>query len=367
MTRARLRDLGITVGTLPTGEFNAITDVAGVKVGYSTLIRDTPAVARTGVTAIWPRGPEIWSDYVFAGTFSFNGNGEMTGLPWIAEQGTLGAPIGITNTYQVGLVRDAICALAVRDGASQLFHLPVVAETYDGWLSDIQSFPLTQAHALAALDAATSGAIAEGNVGGGTGMICHEFKGGTGTASRVVSEDGARYTVGALVQANYGARDLLRVDGVPIGRMIGPDVVPAFRSGGQGPAAAATEAGSSIIVVLATDAPLIPVQCQRLARRATTGLAWVGGLGANSSGDIFIAFSTANHVGEHDKITQVRMLAPDAMTSLFRAAAEATEEAILNALCTAETMTGKDGRTIHALPLDRLQEIMLRAGDALRP
>ncbi|HEV2551694.1 MAG TPA: P1 family peptidase [Stellaceae bacterium] len=366
MARARLRDLGITVGTLPTGEFNAITDVAGVKVGYSTLIRDTPTVARTGVTAIWPRGPEIWSDYVFAGTFSFNGNGEMTGLPWIAEQGTLGAPIGITNTYQVGLVRDAICALAVRDGASQLFHLPVVAETYDGWLSDIQRFPLTEAQALAAFDAATSGTIAEGNVGGGTGMICHEFKGGTGTASRIVSVDGARYTVGALVQANYGARDLLRVDGVPVGRMIGSDIVPAFRSGGSGAAAAATESGSSIIVVLATDAPLIPIQCQRLARRATTGLAWVGGLGANSSGDIFIAFSTANHIGERDKITDVRMLAPDAMTPLFRAAAEATEEAILNALCMAETMTGKDGRTIHALPLDRLQEIMRGARDALR-
>ena len=364
MARARLRDLGITVGTLPTGEWNAITDVAGVKVGYFTLIRDAPTVARTGVTAIWPRGPEIWQDYVFAGTFSFNGNGEMTGLPWIAEQGTLGAPIGITNTYQVGIVRDAICALAVRDGASQLFHLPVVAETYDGFLSDIQAFPLTQAHALAAFDAATGGHIAEGNVGGGAGMICHEFKGGTGTASRIVSEGGARYTVGALVQANYGARDLLRVDGVPVGRIIGPEIVPAFRSGGQ--TAATAEAGSSIIVVLATDAPLIPIQCQRLARRATTGLAWVGGLGANGSGDIFIAFSTANHIGERDKITDVRMLAPDAMTSLFRAAAEATEEAILNALCMAETMTGKDGRTIHALPLDRLQEIMRRHRDAMR-
>jgi D-aminopeptidase len=365
MTRARLRDLGINIGTLQTGEFNAITDVAGVKVGYCTLIRDTPSIARTGVTAIWPRGPEIWSDYVFAGTFSFNGNGEMTGLPWIAEQGTLGAPIGITNTYQVGLVRDAICALAVRDRASQLFHLPVVAETYDGWLNDIQGFPLTQEQALAAFDTATGGAIAEGNVGGGTGMICHEFKGGTGTASRIVGENGPRYTVGALVQANYGARDLLRVDGVPVGRMVGPDVVPAFRSGA--PSATATESGSSIIVVLATDAPLIPVQCQRLARRATTGLAWVGGLGANGSGDIFIAFSTANHIGERDKITTVQMLAPDAMTSLFRAAAEATEEAILNALCMAETMTGKDGRTIQALPLDRLQEIMRRSHDAVRP
>src|SRR6185436_17311159 len=258
MTRARLRDLGFTVGMLLHGPFNAITDVAGVKVGYSTVIQDKPRIARTGVTAIWPRGREIWTDYVFAGTFSFSGNGEMTGLPWLAEQGLLGAPIGITNTYQVGIVRDAITALAVRDGASQAFHLPVVAETYDGWLSDIQGFTLTQEHAFAALDSAVGGcAIAEGNVGGGTGMICHEFKGGTGTASRIVVENGQPYTLGALVQANYGARDLLRVDGVPVGREIGPDVVPAHRSGST--VAPATPDGS-IIVVLATDAPLIPLQ-----------------------------------------------------------------------------------------------------------
>src|SRR5262245_34772457 len=246
MTRARLRDLGFAVGILPPGPFNAITDVAGVKVGYSTVIEDKPRVARTGVTAIWPRGREIWTDYVFAGTFSFNGNGETTGLPWLAEQGLLGAPIGITNTYQVGIVRDAITAIAVRDGASQAFHLPVVAETYDGWLSDIQGFPLTQEHVFAAFDSAVGGcAIAEGNVGGGTGMICHEFKGGTGTASRIIVENGERYTVGALVQANYGARDLLRVDGVPVGREIGPEVVPAFRSGQPG--AGGNEEGSSII------------------------------------------------------------------------------------------------------------------------
>ncbi|MDI1284180.1 MAG: P1 family peptidase [Reyranella sp.] len=357
MPRARLRDLGLKVGTLPPGPLNAITDVAGVKVGYSTVIQDRPRNARTGVTAIWPRGQEIWTDYVFAGTFSFNGNGEMTGLPWIAEQGLLGAPIGITNTYQVGIVRDAITAMAVRDGASQAFHLPVVAETYDGWLSDIQGFPLTQEHAFAAFDSAVGGcAIAEGNVGGGTGMICHEFKGGTGTASRVIIENGERYTVGALVQANYGARDLLRVDGVPVGREIGPDVVPAHRSGISAVPPPATE--GSIIVVLATDAPLIPIQCQRLARRATTGLSWVGGIGANGSGDIFIAFSTGNHIGQNDRISNVNMLAPDAMTSLFRAAAEATEEAILNAMCMAETMSGRDGRTVHALPLDLLQEVM---------
>src|SRR6185312_10063752 len=212
----------------------------------------------------------------------------------------------------------------------------------------IQSFPVTQELALAALDSAVAGQpIAEGNVGGGTGMICHEFKGGTGTSSRQVEEGGATYTVGALVQANYGARDLFRVDGVPVGRAIGPDIVPSHRSMPR-------DAGS-IIVVLATDAPLIPIQCQRLARRATTGLAWVGGLGANGSGDIFLAFSTANHIDQNDKVSTVRMLAADAMTSLFRAAAEATEEAILNALCMAETMTGREGRTVHALPLDRLQ------------
>jgi len=356
MMRARLRELGIAVGTLPTGPLNAITDLAGVRVGYATLVRDTPSSVRTGVTAIWPRGGEIWTDYVCAGWHSFNGNGEMTGLPWIAEQGCLGAPICLTNTYSVGIVRDAICALAVRDGASQDFHLPVVAETYDGWLSDIASFAVTKDLAFAALDSATGGAIAEGNVGGGTGMICHEFKGGTGTASRVVTEDGIDYIVGALVQANYGARDLLRVDGVPVGREIGPDIVPAHRSGPQ----QAAEADGSIIVVLATDAPLIPIQCQRLARRAITGLAWVGGIGANSSGDIFLAFSTANHIGQNDKISTLRMLAPNAMTSLFRAAAEATEEAILNALTAAETMTGLHGRTVHALPLDRLQAVMRR-------
>jgi len=358
MARARLRSLGLNIGGLPTGTFNAITDVAGVTVGYFTLVRDTAKVVRTGITAIWPRGPETWDDFVFAGAFSFNGNGEMTGLPWIAEQGLLGAPIGITNTCQVGMVRDAICALAGRNGTTQEFLLPVVAETYDGWLSEIQSFPLTIEDAFAAFNSATGGGpIAEGNVGGGTGMICHEFKGGTGTASRVVVEDGVRYTVGALVQANYGLREALRIDGVPVGREIGPEIVPAHYSGRRTPR---QEEGGSIIAVLATDAPLLPIQCQRLARRATTGLAWVGGMGSNGSGDIFIAFSTANHIGPSEKISNVRMLAPSAMTSLFRAAAEATEEAILNALCMAETMTGKDGRTVHALPLDRLEQVMKR-------
>lgn len=346
MARARLRDLGITTGALPPGALNAITDVAGVKVGVATLIRDAPHVVRTGVTAIWPRGEEIWQEYCFAGIHSFNGNGEMTGIPWIAEQGLLGAPICITNTWSVGVVRDAISAAALKAGATQNFHLPVAAETYDGWLSESEQFPVTTALAIAAIEAATDGPVPEGNVGGGTGMICHEFKGGTGTASRVV--DG--FTVGALVQANYGARDLLRVDGVPVGRMIGPEVVPSHR-------VAPREAGS-IIVVLATDAPLLPIQCQRLARRATTGLAWVGGIGGNGSGDIFIAFSTGNTVRQGDTLSDVRMVAPEAMTNLFQAAAEATEEAILNAICAAETMTGRAGRVVHALPHDLLVKAM---------
>lgn len=350
MKRARLRDLGITTGRLPPGPWNAITDVPGVKVGQTSLVHDTPSVVRTGVTAIWPAGDDIWTENVFAGSHSFNGNGEMTGLAWIADQGLIAAPICITNTYSVGLVRDAICALAVRDNAPQPFHLPVAAETYDGWLSDSKSFPVTVDLALAAMDAATSGPVAEGNTGGGTGMNCHEFKGGTGTASRVVSVDGARYTVGALVQANYGERALLRVDGVPVGREIPPTEVPTPR--GLPP-----DTGS-IIIVIATDAPLLPVQCQRLARRATTGLAWVGGIGGNNSGDIFLAFSTGNRVNLKTPVSTVRTVASETMTPLFEAAAEATEEAILNALCMAETMYGQLGRVSHALPLDRLQEVM---------
>jgi len=352
MPRARLRDLGIVTGSLPPGQWNAITDVPGVRVGYATLIRDVPSVVRTGVTAIWPRGPEIWTDAVFAAIHSFNGNGEMTGWAWIAEQGMLASPICITNTHAIGVVRDAICAYAVEKKVPVPWLLPVVAETFDGWLSDATSFPITAEHAVAALDAATSGAIAEGNVGGGTGMICHEFKGGTGTASRVVQVAGETFTVGTLVQANYGARELLRVDGVPVGREIGPDTVPSHRD-------IPCDAGS-IIVVLATDAPLLPIQCQRLARRATTGLAWVGGIGSNSSGDIFLAFATGNHVHHGKAISAVRMLSPDNMNPLFQAAAEATEEAILNALTAAETMTGFAGHTAHALPLDRFVEVMRR-------
>ena len=354
MARARLRDLGLRTGLLPPGPLNAITDVTGVRVGHATVVHDAPSVARTGVTAIWPAGSDIWTRAVTVGFHVLNGDGEMTGTIWIEEQGLLAMPLCITNTHSVGVVRDAIIAYAVRERVPMRWLLPVVGETYDGWLSEAHRFPVTAAHAVAALDGATGGAVPEGCVGGGTGMICHEFKGGIGTASRVVTAAGAACTVGVLVQANYGVRDLLRVDGVPVGLEIGRDVVPSHRE--------VPTLGGSIIAVLATDAPLLPIQCKRLARRATVGIAWVGGFGSNSSGDIFLAFSTGNRVQTTAHLSPVQMIAPDEMTPLFQAAAEATEEAILNALTAAETTVGREGRVVHALPLDRLQEVMRRYG-----
>lgn len=347
----RLRDLGITIGGLPPGPHNAISDVPGVLVGHTTLIYDQPRVARTGVTMVVPRDGAIWSDHAFAAYHVYNGNGEMTGLPWIDESGMIGAPIGITNTHQVGVVRDAIIRYAVERGLYDSFFLPVVAETYDGHLNDIGAFHVTAEHAIAAIDSARGGAVAEGNVGGGTGMNCHEFKGGIGTASRVATTGSGDFTVGVLVQTNYGLRGDLRVDGVPVGRMIGPDVVPLPW--------AKHASSSSIIVIIATDAPLLPTQCRRLAQRATTGLARVGGYGHNSSGDIFLAFATGNHLpagrpGPYD----LRMLPHEQIDPLFHGVAEATEEAILNALCAAETITGFQGRTSYALPHDLLRQAM---------
>ncbi|MGH8953141.1 MAG: P1 family peptidase [Acidimicrobiia bacterium] len=350
--RARLRQLGIAIGRLETGAANAITDVPGVLIGQATVIRDEPHVVRSGITMIVPR-EGVWTDYVYAGSHVLNGNGEMTGLIWVEESGMLGSPIGITTTAQVGLVRDFLVDEAYRLGVLEGFHLPVVGETWDGWLSTPEAFPLTASDAASALGSARPGPIAEGAVGGGTGMICHEFKGGTGTSSRLVEAVGERFTVGVLVQANYGSREDLRVDGVPVGREIGPDLVPSAWD--QPPQ------GGSIIVVVATDAPILPDQCRRLARRATVGLTRVGGYGHDSSGDIFFAFSTANHLAElPGRVRDVRSLPNEAMDPLFHAVADATEESILNALCVADTMTGRDGRTAHALPLDRLVEIMER-------
>jgi D-aminopeptidase len=359
MTRARLRDLGIAIGTLPTGSYNAITDVPGVWVGHCTLIYDEPRVARTGVTVIMPREGTIWEDNAFAGFHSFNGCGEMTGLPFIEEFGLLTSPIAITNTNQVGLAHQAIVEYGVDKHGGFAFKLPVAAETYDGWLNDIDAFHLRAEHVHQALDSARGGPVAEGNVGGGTGMLCHDFKGGIGTSSRLVEAPGGRYTVGALVQTNYGDRSLFRVDGVPVGREIGPEHTPTPR--GEPVAAQMPAVQGSIIVVVATDAPLLPVQCKRLARRATVGLARVGGVGHNSSGDIFLAFATGNHLpAQLEAPLELKMLPHQFLNVFFDAVAEAVEEAILNALTAAETMTGFQGHTAHALPLDELQRVMAK-------
>jgi D-aminopeptidase len=351
MPRQRLRDLGITIGEFPTGQYNAITDVPDILVGHTTLIYDEPRVARTGVTVIVPRGGDVYQDQCYGAYHSFNGNGELTGVHWLEESGMVGGTIAITNTHQVGLVRDALVDYEIQKHLESEFLLPIVAETYDGWLNDINAFHLTQADVLAALSKARSGPVAEGNVGGGTGMICHWFKGGIGTASRVVTTPSGSFTVGVLVQANYGARRHLRVNGVPVGQLITTDEVPSPRQ--------AQKADGSIIIVVATDAPLLPHQCKRLAQRATVGLARVGGTGYNGSGDIFLAFATGNHLPiAATAPIPLQTLPNQQMDPLFDATAEAVEESILNALCAAETMTGQQGRTVHALPLDRLQEIM---------
>jgi len=352
MARTRLRDLGMIIGDFPPGPHNAITDVPGVWVGHHTLIYDQPRVARTGVTVIAPRENQVWQNYVFAAYHVFNGYGEMTGLPWLDEVGMLGSAIGITNTHQVGIVRDAFVAYAVENGYTSSFLLPVVAETYDGWLNDIDAFHLTKEHVYAALADAKAGPVPEGNVGGGTGMICHEFKGGIGTASRVIERDNQHYTVGALVQANYGRRPQLRLDGIPVGREIDAVHTPTPRSQHQ---------GNSIIIVVGTDAPLLPVQCKRLAQRATVGLARVGGTGHNGSGDIFLAFATGNDLpASVDAPRELKMLPHRQLDPLFDAVAEAVEEAILNVLTAAETMSGYQEHTAYALPLDILPEIIAK-------
>lgn len=362
--RRRLRDLGITLGRLPTGEHNAITDVKGVRVGHTTLISGEGELVvgkgpvRTGVTVILPHEGDVGLDPVFAGYHVFNGNGEMTGLHWVKESGMLTTPIAITNTHSVGVVHDAMISYEVKRlrRPEIYFSLPVVAETFDGWLNDINGMHVREEHVWDALDAASGGPVAEGCVGGGTGMNCHEFKGGIGTSSRVVAKADGGWTVGVLVQANYGDRHLLRVDGVPVGELIPYDEVPGFAE------ARKRTVDGSIIIVVATDAPLLPHQCDRLAQRATVGLSRVGGIGANSSGDIFFCFANGNRglPGAEERTRQVsdcRMISPDAMTPLFEACAEATEEAILNAMCMATTTTGVNGRTIHALPLARLRQL----------
>ena len=372
--RPRARNLGVPFDGAP-GPLNAITDVPGVTVGHATIIRGNgPLVVgegpvRTGVTAIWPRGNDDPAP-VFAAWFSLNGDGEMTGTTWVEDRGMMDTPLMITNTLSVGIVHHAVirygAAKSVETGnGAWLNALPVVAETWDGTLNDIRGQHVTEEHAIAAMESAAGGPVVEGNVGGGTGMRCHRFKAGIGTASRVVEVGEATYTVGVLVQCNYGSRDLLRVAGVPVGMEI-PDLLPerpepddASEAGSQPPPAGRD---GSIIVVVATDAPLLPNQLKRVARRISLGLARNGSVSTGGSGDIFMAFSTANReatVAGEGEVPLV-MLPNGRLDGIFRATVEGTEEAVINALVAGETMTGANDWTIHALPHDRLRDILRR-------
>ena len=362
---SRARALGVPFDGTP-GPLDAITDVKGLEVGDTTLIRGEGKLitgqgpVRTGVTVLFPRGRED-GDPVYAGWFSQNGNGEMTGTTWVEESGFLEGPVAITNTHSVGLVRDSIIAWFVQNGRITLqpWSLPVVAETWDGALNDINGFHVHQSDVFAALNTARGGPVPQGNVGGGTGMVCYGFKGGDGTASRVLSADAGGYTVGVLVQCNCGRRPQLTIAGVPVGKLI-----PAAPSKAMVEPDMKGDVGS-IIIVVATDAPLLPTQLKRLARRATMGLARTGSSSGNSSGDIFIAFSTANHgANKEPGPNSVLTVSNERISPLFQATVEATEEAIVNAMVAAQTMTGIDGHTVEALPHDKLTELMKRSPQA---
>lgn len=370
----RARDLGILFnGT--AGKLNAITDVAGVKVGYSTLITGEGKLVvgkgpvRTGVTAILPRGDNSLGDPVYAGFFALNGNGEMTGTAWLEESGFLEGPVIITNTHSVGVARDAVIQWRVKRGSADpggfWWSLPVVAETWDGYLNDINGFHVQPEHVFQALESAHGGAIEEGSVGGGTGMICYEFKGGTGTASRVIpvagdggaprtGDSGSKkssrtYTIGVLVQSNCGRRSQLTIAGVAVGKAIPENAVFSKENG-------------SIIIVVATDAPLLPHQLKRLARRASLGLARTGSVSGNGSGDLFLAFSTANPgVADPKQPTRsVQTVPNDNMDPIFDAVVQATEEAIINSLVANKSMTGRDNHRVDALPHERVRQLLRR-------
>jgi L-aminopeptidase/D-esterase-like protein len=357
----RARDLGIPFDGDP-GPFNAITDVAGVEVGYTTLISGDGKLeagkgpVRTGVTAIIPRGHDSLNDPVYAGVFSLNGNGEMTGTAWVEESGFLEGPVVITNTHSVGVARDAVIAWRVKHGAADntgyWWSTPVVAETWDGWLNDVNGFHVKAENVFSALDSAHGGAIEEGSVGGGTGMICYEFKGGNGTASRKMEIKAGKdspaktFTVGVFVQANCGRRPQLTIAGVPIGKEI--------------PGSIYKEETGSIIIVVATDAPLLPNQLKRLARRASLGLARTGSVSGNGSGDLFLAFSTANpNVANPDQVAHnVQTIPNDLLDPIFTGVVQATEEAIVNALIDNHDVTGRDDHVVPALPHDRVRELL---------
>ena len=386
--KPRARELGIPIGGT-AGPLDAITDVAGVEVGHATIVSGSGALVvgtgpvRTGVTVVHPRG-KTSADPVFGAWFTLNGNGEMTGTTWLQESGILEGPIAITNTHSVGVVRDAILQWQVSRPGLQPWGLPVVAETYDGSLNDINGFHVTPAHVFAALDGARGGAVAEGNVGGGTGMVCHRFKGGIGTASRRLTAENGGYTVGVLVQCNYGSRAEFRVAGVPVGEEI-PDMLPCVASRDRvlpprarrcddasatrppaGDGMGADAGAGSIIIIVATDAPLLPHQLKRLVTRAALGVGRMGGKGEDSSGDIFVAFSTANPrtAGADSGVVTAQMLPNPRINPLFYATVQATEEAILNAMLAAETMTGANDLRVTALPRDRLMQAMKKYGRA---
>ena len=380
--KPRENDLKLPIGGMP-GPLNAITDVVGVEVGHTTLIVGSGKLVvgkgpvRTGVTVVHPRG-KANPDPVFASWFTLNGNGEMTGTTWIQESGYLEGPIAITNTHSVGVVRDAIIKWEVaQENVLQPWWLPVVAETYDGGLNDINGFHVKEEHVLAALDGATGGLPKEGAVGGGTGMVCLGFKGGIGTASRRLPPQQGGYTVGVLVQCNFGSRRDLRIAGVPVGEEItdltgctaNSDPIPVGSSRRRcdapvgGDAADEGPEQGSIIVVVATDAPLLPHQLKRIATRVSLGIGRQGGFGGNGSGDIFVAFSTANpKAWSSDSVMAVRMVTNDRISPLFQATAQATEAAITNALLAAETTTGADDLRIYAMPVERLMAAMRKYG-----
>ncbi|PYU03659.1 MAG: aminopeptidase [Acidobacteria bacterium] len=359
--KPRARELGVPFDGTP-GKFNAITDVSGVLVGHTTLVSGEGKLqigkgpVRTGVTAVLPRGKNSMNDAVFAGWFSQNGNGEMTGTTWVEESGFLEGPVMITNTHSVGVVRDAVIQWRVAHGqpdpTGYWWSLPVVAETWDGWLNDINGFHVKPEHAFHAIDTAHDGYVEEGVVGGGTGMICNEFKGGIGTSSRKLDAKDGGYTIGVLVQCNYGIRPNLRIAGVPVGKEISED--PAYA------AAPFDEVDrGSIIVVVATDAPLLSHQLKRLARRVSLGLGRNGSISGNGSGDIFIAFSTANpHADRGKKVVDLKMLPNDAVDPIFAATVQATVEAIVNSMVAAETMTGIENHKVIALPHDKLRAVL---------
>ena len=362
-TRPRARALGVPFDGTP-GPLNAITDVADVTVGHATIITGQGKLVvgagpvRTGVTAVFPRGASN-GDPVFGGWFTLNGNGEMTGTTWLEESGFLAGPVTITNTHSVGIVRDAVIEWLVKKGFEFDWSLPVVAETWDGALNDINGFHVTKQHTFAALDSARGGPVPEGNVGGGTGMICNAFKGGIGTASRRLSAKAGGYTVGVLVQCNYGSRERLSIAGVPVGREI-PDLMPTRDT--------ITSERGSIIIVIATDAPLLPHQLKRIAKRASLGIGRLGGTGANPSGDIFVAFSTANPgAAKPDASVTVTMLPNERISPLFEATIQATEEAIVNAMVAAQSMTGANGMRVYALPHERLRAALRKYNRLVEP